>query len=157
MDLYKILDRLSIAYKQYEHNPVYTMEDVEKEKISEKIEGRECKVLFVKHKKRYYLILLPGEKRGDLKAIATLIGEPKLSFASEERLFEILGLHPGSVTPLGIINDKDHIVKIITDTELKGQTLLMHPCINTKTISLKYEDLLAFIRETGHEYIEISI
>ena len=131
-----------------------SMEDVEKEKIGEKIKGRECKVLFVKHKKRYYLVLLPAEKRADLKAIAEAAGEPKLSFAGEDHLFELLNLRPGAVTPLALIYDKEKKVKLITDASLKGERILMHPCVNTKTIAMKYEDLLAFVRETGHEYME---
>lgn len=155
MNLYTLLDQLQIPYSECEHSPVYTMEDAEQEKISERIEGKECKVLFLKHKKRYYLVLLPGEKRADLKAVAEAAGEPKLAFGSEERLFELLHLTPGAVTPLAIIYDEEKQVKVLTDSSLKGENLLMHPCVNTKTVSIKYEDLLTFIQATGHEYIEI--
>ena len=157
MNVYDLLKQLNISYNEISHPPVFTMEDVYREKLSEKIEGRECKVLFVKYKKRYYLVLLPEEKRADLKKIASAAGEPKLSFGKEESLYEILKLHSGAVTPLAVIYDKENVVKVVLDSSLKDNKLLMHPCDNTKTVSLSYEDLLAYIKASGHEYIEISM
>ena len=155
MDIYKILEELNIIYEKCDHNPVRTMEDVLNEKICEKINGTESKAMFVKYKKRYYLILSPLTGHIDLNKMAETLHEPKLSLASEERLLEILNSHPGSVSPLALIYDKEKKVKVVLDTSLKGKNILMHPCINTSTVSISYEDLLKYIEYTNHEYIEI--
>ena len=95
-------------------------------------------------------------KRANIKDIAKLVNESHLSFASEIELNNILKLKPGSVTPLGIINDKDNIVTLIIDNELKGKKILLHPNTNTKTIVLSYDDLIKFIEFEKHNYILIS-
>ena len=89
-----------------------------------------------------------------MKYIAKQIGSKRLSFASDEELVELLKLIPGSVTPLGIINDNKR-VKILIDRELRAQRLLIHPNINTATISITYDDLLLFINACGNEYLII--
>lgn len=77
----------------------------------------------------------------------------RLSFASSSRLKEILDLEEGSVTPFGIINDKDNKVTLLIDKDLKDNKLLFHPNINTKTISVSYDDLIKFIEDQNHKYI----
>ena len=77
----------------------------------------------------------------------------KLHFATPEELKRILGLDKGGVTPLGIINDKDNLVTVIINSNLKDKVLLMHPEVNTKTLALKYDDLLEYIKYLKHEYI----
>lgn len=155
MQVYKLLNKLNIEYIELEHKAVYTIEEALKENIPSKIEGIECKNLFVKSKSNYYLIFIDASKRANLKEIATKLNETKLSFASEEELKEILNLEVGSVTPLGIINDKENKVTLLLDKTLENNKVLMHPNVNTKTISIEYKDLIKIIDYTNHKYINI--
>ena len=151
--LYEVLNKLNITYTELEHKAVYTIEEALQEDIPSKIDGIECKNLFVKYKEHYYLIFLEASKRADLKELAKLVQEPKLSFASEEELQRILGLSIGSVTPLGIIHDQDCKVTLLLDQELIHQKVLVHPNVNTKTISISFEDLIHYIEYFNHSYI----
>lgn len=153
MNIYDILRELNIRYEEIEHKAVYTIEEAMQEDIPSKIEGIECKNLFVKSKTRYYLIFLKAEKRADLKAIANLVGEAKLSFANEEELKNRLNLTIGSVTPLGLINDRDNLVTLLIDKELENQKVLVHPNVNTKTVSIQLSDLIKLIENIKHQYI----
>ena len=153
MNIYDILRELNIRYEEIEHKAVYTVGEAMQEDIPSKIEGIECKNLFVKSKTRYYLIFLKAEKRADLKAIANLVGEAKLSFAKEEELKNILNLTIGSVTPLGLINDRDNLVTLLIDKELENQKVLVHPNVNTKTVSIQLSDLIKLIENIKHQYI----
>ena len=145
MDIYKFLTQLGIDYQKINHQSVSTVEEAMF--INEQIDGVACKNLF-------FIYMMTVEKRADLKYIAKQIGSKRLSFASDEELVELLKLIPGSVTPLGIINDNKR-VKILIDRELRAQRLLIHPNINTATISITYDDLLLFINACGNEYLII--
>ena len=151
--IYDIFKELNISYKEITHAPVFTVEEALKEDIPNKIIGIECKNLFVKYKRNYYLLFLEATKKINLKEIAKIL---KLSFASSLELEQILKLLPGSVTPLGIINDVKHEVIIIIDEELKNNKVLVHPNINTKTLSINCNDLVRFINYFGNQYIFIS-
>lgn len=153
MDIYNILDELNIKYEQIEHKPVFTIEEALEENIPDKINGVECKNLFVKNKDNYYLIFMEASKRANLKELAKLLNKSKLSFSNEKELKEILNLNIGSVTPIGIINDKNNLVVLLIDRDLKGKKVLVHPNTNTKTMSIEYEDLIRFIEYTNHKYI----
>lgn len=153
MDIYNILDELNIKYEQIEHKPVFTIEEALEEKIPDKINGIECKNLFVKNKDNYYLIFMEASKRANLKELAKFLSKSKLSFSNEKELKEILNLNIGSVTPIGIINDKNNLVVLLIDKDLKGKKVLVHPNTNTKTMSIEYEDLIKFIEYTNHKYI----
>ena len=102
-----------------------------------------CKNLFLRNQKgnRHYLVVLEHSKRADLKAVADQIGDGKLSFASPERLMTHLGLTPGSVSPFGLINDRDHAVRVVLDRDLKSaDALAFHPNINTATFVIAAAD-----------------
>lgn len=152
MNIYDILNNLNINYEELNHKAIYTVEDAINEDIPSKINGLECKNLFLKNKDNYYLLFTLASKRVDLKNIAKSIGVNHLSFASLDELKLILSLDAGTVTPLGIINDKENKVTILIDQELSGK-VLMHPNINTKTISLELSDLIKVIEYLNHEYI----
>lgn len=153
MNIFKLLAELEIKFQLLEHAAVYTVEESRQLKIFEKISGQPCKNLFLRNKRgEYFLLVLPADKRADLKLVAKLLNLPRLSFASEEELEKILGLHTGAVTPLGIINDDTKKVRLIIDAELQDKTLLLHPNTNAATISLAFADLVKIILQTGHEY-----
>ena len=153
MEIYNVLDKLNIKYEELTHKAVYTIEEALEENIPSRIDGIECKNLFVKSKTTYYLIFIRADKRADLKKLAQLLQAEKLTFAKEEELKNILELDTGSVTPLGIINDKKNIVTLLIDKELEDKKVLVHPNINTKTLSIEFNDLLKFIEYTNHKYI----
>ncbi len=154
MDILELLKEMNIEYELQEHRAVYTVEDVQE--IFLNLDGIGCKNLFLKDiKKNLFLYTLPDNKRADLKTLPEKINNKRLSFANENDLQEYLGLTLGSVTPLGIINDKEQKVTVVLDKELKNNKVLIHPNRNTATISIKYEDLIKFIKHCGNEYIEI--
>lgn len=151
MNIYDILSNLNIHYEEVSHPAIYTIKDAINANILSKIEGTECKNLFVKSKNDYYLILIEATKRVDFKKLAQTINTSKLSFCSEEELKTILNLNIGSVTPLGIINDQNNLITLLIDQDLKEKKILVHPNINTKTISINYQDLIKFIEYTNHK------
>ena len=149
--IYDVLRDLNIKYEEEYHIPVYTVDEANK--LSIKIDGVGCKNLFLKDDKSdYYLVFMLDSKRADLKKIAEYIGVKKLRFADEESLKNILNLEKGSVTPLGIINDTDCLVKLIIDKELVGCKCLMHPNRNDRTVSIGFADFMRFIEFTNHTY-----
>ena len=120
------------------------------------MEGIGCKNLFLKDaKKNLFLYTLPEDKRADLKTLPEKINSKRLSFANENDLQTYLGLIPGAVTPLGIINDKEKKVTAVLDKELKNNKVLIHPNRNTATISIKYDDLIKFVKYCGNYFLEI--
>lgn len=120
-----------------------------------------AKNLFVRDDKRrnYYLITVKGDKRVDLKEFRQKNNTRSLSFASEKDLMNIMGLIPGSVTPLGILNDTEIKVKVFLDEDFLNAPSIMgvHPNDNTATIWLKTDDLVSMIKEHGNEIEFIKI
>lgn len=152
MNLYELLKKLNIDYKEVEHKKVMTVEEAKH--IETMIEGIGSKNLFLTNKKgKYVLVLVHEDKQANIKSISELVGIKHLSFAKTEELMDILGLESGSVTPMGIINDSDNKVLIVIDEDLIGKKLLVHPNINTKTMSIDYNDLIKYIEYLNHEYI----
>lgn len=150
MEPYKTLNKLNIEYKEIEHKPVYT--SLEAEFTKKLIDGIGVKNLFLKSKSKYYLVLTPDNKKVDLKALSKLL-DSHLSFAKETELQDILKLERGSVTPIGLINDIKHEVIVLIDKELEDKLILVHPLVNTKTISIEMKDLIKLIEYLKNEYI----
>lgn len=152
MDIYEVLKKLDIKYEEVEHEPVFTAE--QSQKIKQQIFGVGCKNLFLTDRKgNYYLYLIDDGKKADLREVGKKVKVSHFSFATEEELKNIMKLEKGSVTPLGIINDVDNVVKILMDEDLKDKMLLMHPNVNTKTLAMSFDDLIKFINYTNHEYL----
>lgn len=144
--VYNILDALNIQYKIYEHPPVYTVDDVDR--LSLEFEGIGCKNLFLKDNKgkKHFLIVIEDHKRVDLNQLSKDHDLGRIGFASENRLMKYLGLLPGSVSPFGIINDKNAEVIVIVDKDLLSENMLtFHPNINTATVELKTNDFIKFL------------
>lgn len=152
MNIYDVLDKLSISYEEITHDAVKTVKEAKE--IENMIDGVPVKNLFLTdNENSYYLVMLEAHKRADLKKITRLVNKKHLSFASVNDLKDILKLDPGSVTPLGIINDRDNKVKIVIDKDLVGMKILVHPNVNIKTISINFDDLIMFIKYKNHDYI----
>lgn len=144
--IYDILDKLGIKYEVVEHEPVHTMEDMDRLGLPKK--GILCKNLFLRDTKgkRHFLITADEKSKVDLKSLARQLETSNVSFASAERLEKYLKLKQGSVTPLGLINDKEHAVEFFIDRSLlKAKSIGVHPCDNTATIFLSYQDLDKFL------------
>ena len=153
MEIEKILNELNIKYEEITHEPLYTVQDAKI--IKGKIKGLGCKNLFLKDKKHYYLLILREDKRANLKELANFLNTKHLTFATIFELKSILNLEKGSVTPFGILYDTKNLVTILLDSSLKEKTLLFHPHVNTKTISINYNDLIRWIEYFQHNYFVI--
>ncbi len=155
-EVYEKLKELNIEYRVVNHKAVFTMEDV----INENIEPFEniIKNIFIRDdkKRNYYLVLVSHNKKVNLKELRNKLNTRPLTFASEEDLYKYLGLTKGSVSPLGILNDKDNIVTILIDKDIKNISEIgVHPNINTATIFLKPKDLEIIFKNNKYEYIEL--
>src|SRR5262245_4984512 len=145
------LGELGIAYSRHEHPPVATVEEAEQHWAD--IDAMHCKNLFLRNQKgnRHYLVIIRHSKRADLRAVADQIGDGKLSFGSPDRLMTYLGLTPGSVSPFGLINDRDHAVRVFLDRDLKtAERLSFHPNINTATLTIAAADFQRFLEACGN-------
>ena len=152
------LGELGITFSRHEHPPVATVEEARQHWAD--IDATHCKNLFLRNQKgnRHYLVVLTASKKADLKAVADQIGDGKLSFGSPERLMTHLGLTPGSVSPFGLINDRDHAVRLVLDRDLKAATRLgFHPNINTVTFTIAAADLARFLDASGNPVQQVTV
>ena len=157
-EVYAALDALGISYQRYEHPPVFTGEAAAEHWA--RIPGTQVKNLFLRNKKgdQMWLVVVEETRRMDLKALAPKIGGDKLSFGSPDRLMTYLGVLPGSVTPLALINDKAHKVQPVLDRALLSMNPLhCHPLTNDMTLSLAPADLLKFIEACGHKPVFLDL
>lgn len=156
--VYDALSNQSILYTVMEHPAVYTMAEMDELGITEK--GEVVKNLFVRNAKGkvHYLIILPKDKKADLKGIAAKLGSTALSFASEQRLEKHLGLTKGSVSPMGVINNAAHDVIVVFDKSLEREDKIgVHPNDNTATLWLRFEDLKRFVESCGNQVQVIDL
>lgn len=148
---YALLDRLGIARPTLEHPPLHTVE--ESRALRGEIPGGHVKNLFVKDKGgNLFLITAEEESPLDLKTIDKVIGaKGRVSFASAEQLMSHLGILPGSVSPLALVNDTGGAVRFFMEKKLMRHDILnVHPLINTRTSSIARDDLLRYVEATGH-------
>lgn len=150
-DIYNYLNNKNIAYEKIEHKAVYTMAEINEIKVP--YPEAEAKNIFVRDdkKKNYYLITIKGNKKVNLKEFSKINNTRHLSFASSEDLMDILKLTPGSVTPLGLLNDINNRVIFYLDEEFLNSIIGIHPNDNTATIVLKTEELINIIEENGNQ------
>lgn len=148
---YQYLRDHNVAFEATEHAAVYNMEELAAIRLPHP--EWDAKNLFVRNdkKRNYYLITVKGDKRVDLKEFRKQHGLRNLSFASADDLMEILGLIPGAVTPLGLLNDENLRVKLYLDADFAGNMIGVHPNDNTATVWMQADDLLALIRAHGNE------
>lgn len=149
--LFKRLDDLGVSYETHTHAAVFTVDEAQAH--CSHLPGGHCKNLFLKDKKsQLWLVVALDERPINMKDLKSRIGSHHLSFGKPDLLGEVLGVEPGSVTPFALINDLEHRVKVVLDKEMMDMDLLnYHPLTNTMTTALTPGDLLAFIRDTGHE------
>lgn len=156
-ETYDYLTKHGIKFEKTEHRAVFSMNEVDAVELP--YPDRDAKNLFVRDNKKrnYYLITVMGDKRVNLKEFRKAHGLRSLSFASADELMDILNLTPGSVTPLGLINDAEHKVKFYIDAAFKEGLMGIHPNDNTATVWINAEDLVRLISDLGNdvEYAEL--
>ncbi len=158
--VYEALDSLGIEYKVIHHEAVTTIEDMDAMGIF--TDGEVCKNLFLRNAngKTHYVVSMLKDKHPDIqKDIRGQLGCSRLSFGSDERLMKHLGLMPGAVSPLGIINDESAEVNVVLDSDLKTVDgyIGFHPNDNTAFLWLKFSDLIRFIKSRGNDIYYINV
>jgi Ala-tRNA(Pro) deacylase len=151
MDLAQFLSEHGIAAARHEHPPVMTVE--ESLRLVPKLPGAKTKNLFLRDKKgrRHFLVTVPHDVAVDLGALGTSLGVGGVGFASAERLQKHLGIKPGSVSLLGLVNDEAHAVEFVIDRSLwEAEAVQAHPLTNTATMVVAHADLERFLAATGH-------
>lgn len=157
-DLMAFLCSLGIEVTSHSHPPVFTVE--ESRDICGQIPGAHTKNLFLRDRKnRYFLVTVEQDAVVDLKTIHTLIGASgRVSFGSAEKMLELLGVTPGSVTLFGLVNDADHEVTVVLDEALMQSEIINgHPLHNAGTLSIIRRDLLRFLEATGHQPLILKV
>ena len=151
-DTLEFLDNRGIWYEVQEHQPVYNMEEVGKLELP--YPDADAKNLFIRDdkKRNFYLLTVKGEKKIDLKEFKQKHNTRNLSFASPEYLMDILGLTPGAVSPLGLLNDEERKVVFYIDNDLVDGSgrIGVHPNENTATVWMYTKDLIDIIEEHGN-------
>ena len=155
--LFQKFKDLDIFYSMFQHPPLFTVADAKLHQAN--MTGLHVKNLFLRDKKKInFLLVVEQDTELDLKTLHDKINSDRLSFGSEERLWQFLGVRPGAVSPLALINDTSKSVRLlfqdILDTE---HNIHFHPLVNDITIGIKLSDLSKFLAFTGHqiEFIEI--
>lgn len=152
-ELYSTLDQLNIPFEYHEHPPVATIEAA-LEHWKDYNSGR-CKNIFFRNHKgdKHYLVILEHLRKLDIHDLEKRLRQGKLTFASDKRLKLYLGLEPGSVSPFGLINDKEKNVHVFIDEKLReSERLAFHPNLNTATLVIATDDLVRFLDYTGNTY-----
>lgn len=157
--VYRLLENANIDYFRLDHEAADTM-DVCAE-IEKRLGAPICKNLFLCNRQQtdFYLLMIPAGKAFKTKYLSSQLGCARLSFASGEQMEEYLGLHPGAVSPMGLMNDKDGKVRLIIDCDLLSlDTFGCHPCVNTSTVRMKLSDLLEkFLPAVRHGYTAVTL
>ncbi len=157
-ELFALLDALGIAVATKAHPPLFTVAD--SQSLRGEIPGGHTKNLFLKDKKdNFFLVTVDEDAEVDLKQIHHLIGASgRVSFGKPEALMELLGVVPGAVTVFGLINDTEGHVKVILDSTLMENAIInAHPLTNEATTSISRDDLVTFVKATGHEPVILKV
>lgn len=159
--VYDLLDRLGVEYEYIDHEAAMTMEACEE--IDRALQASICKNLFLcnRQETEFYLLLMNGDKKFKTKDLSAQIGSARLSFANETYMEQFLDITPGSVSILGLMNDKDHRVQLLVDKDVLGEEYIgCHPCINTSSLRIRQKDMWEkIVPALGHapRYVELPI
>lgn len=157
---YDLLDSLGIEYERVDHEAAETMEaclEIDKVLAPAVI----CKNLFLcnQQKTKFYLLMIRDDKKFKTKEISKQINSARLSFGSAEFMEHFLDITPGSVSVMGLMNDKEHQVRLLVDEDiLQAEYFGCHPCINTSSMRLKIADVFGpFLKAVGHDYTVVTL
>ena len=152
------LDSLGVGYELLRHEAVVTTE--ESRAVVHVDDCASCKSLYVKDKKsdNYYMVVLPFDKRANMRGLAAYVGCAKFEFATEDKLYEDLQVHRGSVSPYAFLNEKPtYSAKLLIDEEVwNAKRVKFHPCDNTATVIVSLDDFKKFLLSVGKEVIIVS-
>ena len=158
--VYDLLDQLAIAYERVDHEPADTMEacrEIDKILAPAVI----CKNLFLcnAQQTKFYLLMIREDKKFKTKDISKQINSARLSFAPAEKMQEYLDLLPGSVSVMGLMNDKDRQVQLLVDEDvLHSEFFGCHPCVNTSSLRVRTKDIFEkFVPAVNHDYITVRL
>jgi Ala-tRNA(Pro) deacylase len=152
MSLYDFLAAHDIGYQRFDHPAVFTCEEAAR-LVPAEADAVHTKNLFLRDKKgrRHWLLVTTCAKAVDLKGLCDRIGADNLSLGSPDRLMKHLGVTPGAVTILGLINDPEHLVEVLIDRDVwAAPAIRSHPLVNTATLVLSHEGVERFCQLTGH-------
>lgn len=141
--VYDCLDSLGIRYSRADHEPAMTMEDCLE--VDRSLEVVMCKNLFLcnRQKTAFYLLLIPGDKPFRTKEFSSALGISRVSFGTEEDMVRLLDIHPGAVSPMGLMNDTDGYVTLVIDRAVTESSHIgCHPCVNTSSLKISTSDFL---------------
>lgn len=157
--VYDLLDSLGVNYQRIDHEPAMTMEVCQQ--IDQVLEATICKNLFLCNRQQtaFYLLMIPGDKVFKTKDLSTQIGSSRLSFADAEHMETYLDITPGSVSIMGLMNDRENHVQLLIDSDvLKGQYIGCHPCINTSSLRIRTDDMINIvIPALGHPFRTVEL
>lgn len=157
--VYDFLDRLGVEYTTLTHPAAFTMEECEA--VRRDIGAPVFKNLFLTNRQQtdFYLLMIPADKPFKTKYLSSQLGCARLSFASADKMEELLHIHPGAVSPMGLIHDAGRRVRLIIDSDLRGvDVYACHPCVNTSSVALRLDDLLGkVIPATGHTHTWVEL
>ena len=150
--VYELLDQLGIEYMRVDHEAAMTMEACIA--VDQALEATMCKNLMLCNRQctDFYLLLMPGDKPFKTSVLSKQIGSSRLSFADGSYMEQFLDITPGSLSVLGLMNDRDFRVRLLIDEEvLAGEYIGVHPCINTSSLRIATRDLMEkLIPAMGH-------
>ena len=156
--VYDTLNKMQIKYNVVEHPKVVTTEEADK--FIEGMEGVRTKTLFLCNKKNtaFYLLVMDGTKRLDIKKLETAAQDKKIRFCSPLQLMDKMGLSPGEVSLFGLLNNTEKDIKVLLDREMLSQRLIsFHPNDNTKTVFITIDDMYRFLKECGFVCEELDL
>jgi Ala-tRNA(Pro) deacylase len=156
--VYHVLDELRIRYEVYNHPPAPTIEIAQKHWRF--IDATHCKNIFFRNHKgnKHYLVILEANQKLNIRELELKLKQGKLTFASEKRLTKYLNVEQGSVTPFGLINDKENHVYVFIDQTLeKAEKLSFHPNINTSSLVIDLKSFITFMDWTRNKYEFINM
>ena len=157
-EIYQLLDELGITFEYHEHPPTYTVEEARK--YWRDAETTYCKNLFFRNHKgnRHYLVIMECSQDLKIHELEKRLGQGKISFASEQRMQKYLGLQPGSVSPFGLINDKDHHVHVFFDEYLRqAKKISFHPNDNRVSLILPADGFWKYMNWTHNNFEFITL
>lgn len=157
--VYDLLDKLGIAYQRVDHPAAMSVEDCHD--VDKILDIQICKNLFLcnRQKTDFYLLMMPGEKPFKTKDLSRQIGTARLSFADGEHMLKYLGVTPGSVSVMGLMNDTENRVRLLIDEEVFcSEYVGFHPCRNTSSLKAKAAEIWEkFLPAVHHDYTVVRL
>lgn len=157
--VYQLMEQLDIPIERVDHEALFTIDACSE--VEEILGIRICKNLFLCNGQntKFYLLIMPGEKKFRTKDVSSQINSSRLSFADEKYMEEYLDITPGSVSIMGLMNDKENHVQLLVDKELLEEEYLgCHPCMNTSSLKIHTADVInKFLPAVSHDYITVEL